>query len=145
MKISFFKAKYLFFILIFLSFPKIYGEDYFLKNISNQESQIILESNNQKSNLENSIFYAEADVLIPNNDQEFVAKANKEIFFKLTGKIKFIGGEELSTDEFNKIRAAEILYFLKEKEIEAISDINQKVKTKLVFNEDKMANPFKER
>ena len=144
MKISFFKAKYLF-LLFFLSFSKIYGEDYFLKNISNQESKVILESNNQESDLENSIFNVEADVLITNYEQEFVAKANKAIIFKSTGKIKFIGGEELSTDEFNKIRAAETNYLFKEKKIEIISDINQKVKTTLVFNEDKMANPSKER
>lgn len=145
MKICFLKAKYLFFILFFLSFPKIYGEDYFLKNISNQESKIILKSNYQASDLENSIFSDKADVLITNNDQEFVAKANKAIILKSTRKIKFIGGEELSADLFNKIKAAEIICFLKEKNIEAISDINQKVKTTLVFNEDKIANPSKER
>ena len=145
MKNLFASVRFLFFFLYFLSFPNTNGEDYFLKNILNKESQIIIESNNQKSDLDNSIFYAEGDVIITNTGKEFIAKANKAIIYKLIGKIKLIGDVEISTDNFNKVRAAEINYFLKEKKIEAISDLNQRVKTTLVFNENKISNSSKER
>ena len=141
----FFKVKYLFLTLFFLIFPKIYGEDYFLKNISNQVSQIIVGFNNQKSDLDNSIFYAEADVIINNNGKEFISKANNAIIYKSTGKIKFTGNVKVSTADFKKVRAAEMLFFLKEKKIEAISDLNQIVKIALVFNEDKITNRSRER
>ena len=42
--------------------------------------------------------------------------------------------------EFNKLKAAEITYFLKEKKFEAISDSNQRVKTTFGLGENKEAN-----
>ena len=135
MKIFYSKIKYLFFVLLLLSFPKINGDDYFSKN-SNQESQIVVESNIQKSDIENSIFYAEGNVIITSSSNEFIAKANKAIIYKSTGKIKLIGDAEVSTGEFNKVRSGEIIYFLKENKFEAISDLKQRVKTILFFNEN---------
>ena len=139
------KIKYLFFILFCFTFLKLNAEDNLLKNISNLESQIIVESNNQRSDLNNSIFYAEGDVLITNTDEDFIAKSNKAIIYKLTGKIKLIGNVEVITSDLNKVKAAEIIYFLKEKKFEAVSDLNQRVNTKFVFKENKLMNDAPEK
>ena len=140
MKIFFLKINYLFYFLFFLSFYKINAEDFSLKKISNQESEIIIESDNQRSDLKNSIFYAEGDVFITNTDNEFMAKSKKAIFYKLTGKIKLIGNVEVITSNSNKVRAPEIIFTLNENKFEAISDLNQRVKTTLVFQENKKTN-----
>ena len=96
------KIKYLFFILFFFTFLKLNAEDNLLKNISNLESQIIVESNNQRSDLNNSIFYAEGDVLITNTDEDFIAKSNKAIIYKLTGKIKLMKNTKKQKEKANK-------------------------------------------
>ena len=145
MKIFFYKIKYLFFILFFFSLYKINAQDYFLGNISNQENQIVIESNNQRSDSNNSIFYVEGDVFITNKNKEFIAKSNKAIIYKITGKIKLIGNVEIITSDSNKVRAAEIIYSLKERKFEAISDLNQRVKTTIVINENNINNSSKER
>ena len=120
------------------------GDEYLSKN-SNQESQIVVESNIQKSDIENSIFYAEGNVIITSSSNEFIAKANKAIIYKSTGKIKLIGDAEVSNGEFNKVRSGEIIYFLKENKFEAISDLKQRVKTTLFFNENNITNRSTER
>ena len=134
----------MFFVLFFLGFPKMNGDEYLSKN-SNQESQIVVESNIQKSDIENSIFYAEGNVIITSSSNEFIAKANKAIIYKSTGKIKLIGDAEVSNGEFNKVRSGEIIYFLKENKFEAISDLKQRVKTTLFFNENNITNRSTER
>ena len=136
MKITTFKKNYLFLILLFFWVSKINADDYPLKVSSNQESQILVESNNQSSDLNNSIFYAEGNVKITTADKEFIAKSNKAIFYKSTGKIKLIGDAEVITSDLNKVKAAEIIYFLNEKKFEAISDTNQRVKTTFGFNDN---------
>ena len=145
MKNFFYKIKYLFFILFFFSHHKINAQDYFLRNISNQENQIVIESNNQRSDSNNSIFYVEGDVFITNKNKDFIAKSNKAIIYKITGKIKLIGNVEIITSDSNKVRAAEIIYSLKEKKFEAISDLNQRVKTTIVINENNINNYSKEK
>ena len=135
MNITFSKIKYFFLILLFFLFAKVDADDYPFKISSNQESQILVESNNQSSDLNNSVFFAEGNVKITSADKEFVAKSNKAIFYKSTGKIKLIGNAEIITRDLNKVKAAEIIYFLNEKKFEAISDANQRVKTTFDFND----------
>ena len=72
-------------------------------------------------------------------------KSNKAIIYKLTGKIKLIGNVEVITSDLNKVKAAEIIYFLKEKKFEAVSDLNQRVNTKFVFKENKLMNDAPEK
>ena len=135
MNITFSKIKYFFLILLFFLFAKVDADDYPFKISSNQESQILVESNNQSSDLNNSVFFAEGNVKITSADKEFIAKSNKAIFYKSTGKIKLIGNAEIITRDLNKVKAAEIIYFLNEKKFEAISDANQRVKTTFDFND----------
>ena len=135
MNITFSKIKYFYLILLFFCFSKMNADDYPLSISSNLESQILIESNNQSSDLNNSIFYAEGNVKITSADKEFIAKSNKAIFYKSTGKIKLIGNAEVITSDLNKLKAAEIIYFLNEKKFEAISDSNQRVKTTFGFND----------
>ena len=135
MNITFSKIKYFFLILLFFLFAKVDADDYPFKISSNQESQILVESNKQSSDMNNSIFYAEGDVKITSSDNEFIAKSNSAIFYKSSGKIKLIGDVEIISNDFNKVKAAEIIYSLKEKKFEAMSDSNQRVKTTFVFNE----------
>ena len=134
MKISFSKIKYFFLILFFFGFSKTNADDFSLKITPNRESQILIESNNQRSDLNNSIFYAEGDVKIKSADEEFKAKSNSAIFYKSSGKIKLIGNVEIITSDFNKVEAAEIIYSLQEKKFEAISDSKQRVKTTFFVN-----------
>ena len=134
MKINFPKIKYFFLIFFLLWFSKTNADDFSLKITPNQESQIFVESNNQRSDLNNSIFYAEGDVKIKSADEEFKAKSNSAIFYKSSGKIKLVGNVEIITSDFNKVKAAEIIYSLKEKKFEAISDSKQRVKTTFVIN-----------
>ena len=91
------------------------------------------------------IFYVEGDVFITNKNKDFIAKSNKAIIYKITGKIKLIGNVEIITSDSNKVRAAEIIYSLKEKKFEAISDLNQRVKTTIVINENNINNYSKEK
>ena len=135
MKITFSKIRHFFLILLFFLFAKVNADDYPFKISSNQESQILVESNNQSSDLNNWIFFAEGNVKITSADKEFVAKSNKAIFYKSIGKIKLIGNAEIITKDLNKVKAAEIIYFLSEKKFEAISDPNQRVKTTFDFND----------
>ena len=135
MNINFSKIKYFFLILSFLGFSNTKAQDFSLKINPNQESQILVESNKQSSDMNNSIFYAEGDVKITSSDNEFIAKSNSAIFYKSSGKIKLIGDVEIISNDFNKVKAAEIIYSLKEKKFEAMSDSNQRVKTTFVFNE----------
>ena len=135
MNITFSKIRYFTLILLFFLIAKVNADDYPFKISSNQESQILVESNNQSSDLNNSIFFAEGNVKITSADNEFVAKSNKAIFYKSIGKIKLIGNAEIITKDLNKVKAAEIIYFLSEKKFEAISDANQRVKTTFDFND----------
>ena len=137
MKNTFLKVKWFFLFLGCFGVSKMSAEDFSLKIIPNQESQILVESNNQSSDLNNLIFYAEGNVKITSADKEFIAKSNRAIFYKSSGKIKLMGDVEVVTSEFNKLKAAEIIYFLKEKKFEAMSDSNQRVKTTFGFNEKK--------
>ena len=134
------KIKYFFLIFFLFGFAKINSGDSSSKIPLSQESQILVESNNQSSDLNESIFYAEGNVKITSADGEFKAKSNKAIFYKLSGKIKLIGNVEVTTNDFNKLKAAEITYFLKEKKFEAISDSNQRVKTTFGLGENKEVN-----
>ena len=140
MKKFFSKIKFFIPILFFLNAYKINAEDYPLEKISNKENEIIIESNNQRSDLKNSIFYVEGDVLITNTKNEFIAKSKKAIINKLTGEIKLIGNVEISNSNSNKVRAPEIIFFSNENKFEAISDLNQRVKTTLVLQENKITN-----
>ena len=140
MKSFFSRIKYLLFILFLLDFLEINADNFSLENISDRNSQILIESNKQTSDLKNSIFYAEGEVIITNTNKEFIAKSKKAIFYKLTGKIKLTGNVEVLTSDLNKIKAGEILYYLKENKFEAISEKNQRVNTKFVFNENKIIN-----
>ena len=135
------KINYLFFILLIFNFLKLEADDSPLKNIVDNQSQIFIEANNQRSDLKNSIFYAEGDVII--TDKNFIAKSKKAIFYKSTGKIKLIGDAEVVTNDSSKIRAGEILYYLKENKFEAISDLNQRVNTKFVFPKNKISEKLK--
>ena len=139
------KLSYLLFILVFISTLKLKANDYSLDNISRQNSELLIESNKQSSDLKNSIFYAEGDVVITNTKNKFIAKSKKAIFYKLTGKVKLIGDVEVLTSDLNKIEAGEILYYVKENRFEAISDLNQRVNTKFVFNEDQILKQSKEK
>ena len=129
----------LFFIIIFNTF-KLEAESIPVENIKSQNSEFLIESNLQRSDLKNSIFYAEGDVVITNKNKEFVAKSKKAIFYKLIGKIKLLGNVEVSTGEMNKIKAGEVIYYVKEDKFEAISDQNQRVNTKYFFNENDVSN-----
>ena len=140
MKSFFSRIKYLLFILFLVDFLEINADNFSLENISDRNSEILIESNKQRSDLKNSIFYAEGEVIITNTNKEFIAKSEKAIFYKLTGKIKLTGNVEVLTNDLNKIKAGEILYYLKENKFEAISDKNQRVNTKFVFNENKIIN-----
>lgn len=140
MKSFFSRIKYLLFILFLVDFLEINADNFSLENISDRNSEILIESNKQRSDLKNSIFYAEGEVIITNTNKEFIAKSEKAIFYKLTGKIKLTGNVEVLTNDFNKIKAGEILYYLKENKFEAISEKNQRVNTKFVFNENKIIN-----
>ena len=140
MKSFFSRIKYLLFILFLVDFLEINADNFSLENISDRNSEILIESNKQRSDLKNSIFYAEGEVIITNTNKEFIAKSEKAIFYKLTGKIKLTGNVEVLTKDLNKIKAGEILYYLKENKFEAISEKNQRVNTKFVFNENKIIN-----
>ena len=140
MKSFFSKIKYLLLFLFIVNILNLKADNYPLENILDQNSELLIESNKQKSDLTNSIFYAEGDVIITNANKEFIAKSKKAIFYKSSGKIRLIGNVEVFTSELNKIKAGEILYYLKEKKFEAISDQNQRVNTKFVFNENNIIN-----
>ena len=134
MKSFFSKIKYLLLFLFIVNILNLKADNYPLENILDQKSELLIESNKQRSDLKNSIFYAEGDVIITNSNKEFIAKSKKAIFYKSSGKIRLIGNVEVFTSELNKIKAGEILYYLKEKKFEAISDQNQRVNTKFFFN-----------
>ena len=87
MRIYFPKIKDIFFILFLFGFGKMHAQDNLSKSITNPESQIVVESTNQRSDFNNSIFYAEGNVLITNTDKEFIAKSNKAIIHKSDGNI----------------------------------------------------------
>ena len=138
MKSYLYKTKYLLFLLILINFAKLKAQDLPTKNISDQQSQIFIESTNQSSDMENSIFYAEGAVTITNEDKEFIAKSKKAIFYKLSGQIKLIGEVEVITRDSGIIEAGEIIYFLKENKFEAISGQSKKVNTRFLVNENEI-------
>ena len=138
MKFYFYKISNLIILLILLSVSKLKAEDSSTKNISKQQNQIFIESANQRSDLENSVFYAEGDVIITNENKEFVAKSKKAIFYKSSGKIKLIGDVEVTTSDSGTLNAGEILYYLNENRFEAVSDPNQRVYTRFLVNENKV-------
>ena len=129
------KFSYLLFFGTLFNVFLLRADNYPIEKISGHNSEFLIESNNQKSDLKQSIFYAEGDVIITNTNNEFIAKSKKAIFYKLEGKIKLMGNVEVITSDLNKIKAGVVFYSLKENKFEAISDENQRVKTKLIFNE----------
>ena len=139
MRLILLKVKYLFILFFLLTFFRANAENSSLK-VGGQQNEIFIESNTQRSDPKNSIFYAEGDVIITNNDKEFIAKSQKAIFYKSTGKIKLIGNVQVITKDSNNMSAGEILYSLKENTFEAISDTNQRVNTKFVFDERNILN-----
>ena len=135
MKLFVYKIKILFLIFLILNFFKLKAEDFNLRNTSNQSNQILIESNKQRSDLKNSIFYAEGDVIITNIDKEFIAKSNKAVFYKSTGIIELIGNVEVNTNDSSKIKAGEVIYYLNDNQFEANSNLNQRVNTEFVFGQ----------
>tara|TARA_B100000524_G_scaffold324727_1_gene207281 strand:+ start:584 stop:1015 length:432 start_codon:yes stop_codon:yes gene_type:complete len=140
MKVIYSKIGFLFIVLIINSVLKIKADNLPLDNISGKSIELLIESNKQRSYLENFIFYAEGNVIITNESQEFIAKSKKAIFYKLLGKIKLLGNVEVLSGNVNKIKAGEVIYYLKENKFEAISGQNEKVNTKFVFNGNNSLN-----
>ncbi len=136
MKLLFSQFKYLIISLFVLNFVIVKAENHIPVKSYNQNSELLIESNKQKSDLKNSIFYAEGNVIITNTNKEFIAKSKKAIFYKLLGKIKLVGDVEITTSDFNKIKAGEIFYYPKDNKFEAVSDQNQRVNSKFVFYEN---------
>ena len=145
MKSFFIKTKYLYFLIFFISIFHSKAEEFSYSGMSNNQGQILIESNSQSSDLENSIFYAEGDVTIIDAEKKFVAKSDKAIFYKSSSKIKLMGNVEVNTSDSNKINAGEILYYLKDNRFEAISDLNKRVNTKFVFDENKSFDEVKDK
>ena len=138
MNLFFSKIIYLFSFLVFFNVLSLNSEEFSENNNNSKGSQILIESTNQRSDLENSIFYAEGDVIITNLEKEFIAKSKKAIFYKLSGKIKLIGEVEVITRDSGIIEAGEIIYFLKENKFEAISGQSKKVNTRFLVNENEI-------
>ena len=136
MKLLFSEVKILFFSILLLNFSVANAENIPPKNSYEAKNQILIESNIQRSDLENSIFHAEGDVKITNLNKEFIAKSNKAIFYKIDGIIKLIGNVEIITDDLSKINAGEVLYYLEDNKFEAVSNLNQRVNTKFNFNKN---------
>ena len=145
MKSLFSKIYYLLFSFFIFNVSELKADDYSLDNFLGQSSELLIESNNQKSDLKSSIFFAEGNVIITNKNNEFIAKSQRAIFYKLIGKIKLIGNVEFLSSDLNEIKAGEIIYYLKENKFEAISDENQRVNTKLRFNGNKKLNQLIEK
>ena len=144
MKVLFSEIKYLFIILILVNVLKIKADNFPLENNSGQNSELLIESNKQKSDLENSIFYAEGDVIVSNSSKKLIAKSKKAIFYKLMGKIKLIGNVEVLYGDMNKIKAGEVIYYFNQNKFEAIAAKNQKVNTKIYLNNKKIPNDTRE-
>lgn len=140
MRLILLKTKHLFILLFLLTFFRVNAENFSLE-VGNQQNGIFIESDTQRSDPKNSIFYAEGDVIITNTDKEFIAKSQKAIFYKSTGKIKLVGDVQVITKDSNNMSAGEIVYSLKENTFEAISGANQKVSTKFVFDEGNILKP----
>ena len=138
MNLFFSKIIYLFSFLVFFNVLSLNSEEFSENNNNSKGSQILIESTNQRSDLENSIFYAEGDVIITNLEKEFIAKSKKAIFYKLSGKIKLIGEVEVITRDSGIIEAGEIIYFLNENRFEAISGQSKKVNTRFLINENEI-------
>ena len=62
------KTKYLFFFFFLINILQLRGEEFSFKNSPIRENQILIESDSQSSDLENSIFYAEGNVMITNTE-----------------------------------------------------------------------------
>ena len=137
--------KYFYFFIFLIIGLQLKAENLPFLKISDNQSQILIESNSQSSDLENSIFYAEGDVMITNTDKDFVAKSNKAIFYKSSSKIKLIGNVEVITSDSSKLNAGEIFYYLDENRFEAVSDLNERVNTKFVFDEKKPLDEDKDK
>ena len=138
MNLFFSKIIYLFSFLFFFNVLNLSSEEFSANNNNSKGSQILIESTNQRSDLENSIFYAEGDVIITNLEKEFIAKSKKAIFYKLSGQIKLIGEVEVITRDSGIIEAGEIIYFLNENRFEAISGQSKKVNTRFLINENEI-------
>ena len=121
------------------------ADNYPFENISGQNSEFLIESNKQRSDIKNSIFYAEGDVVITNLDNEFIAKSEKAIFYKLMAKIKLIGNVEVLSENMNKFTTDEVIYYFKENKFEALSGQNQKVNLKIVFDENNLLGSTREK
>ena len=130
------KIRYLIFLLTLINFLDLKADNYSFNNILGRESELLIESNKQRSDLKNSIFYADGDVLITNKNKKFIARSEKAIFYKLIGKVNLIGDVEVLSGDMNKLKADEVIYYLNENKLEAIAAKNQKVITKFVFNKD---------
>ena len=140
MKSLFSKIKYLFFILLFMNVLGLKADNYLLENLSEQNTELLIESNKESSDFKKSIFYAEGNVIITNTKKEFIAKSKKAIFYQLRGKIKLIGNAQVVTNDSNKLKAGEIIYYLKENKFEANSDKNQRVVANLFLLKKKTLN-----
>ena len=82
-----FQFKYLIISLFVLNFVIVKAENLIPVKSSNQNSELLIESNKQKSDLKNSIFYAEGNVIITNTKKEFIAKSKKAIFINYSAKL----------------------------------------------------------
>ena len=145
MKSLFSGLKYFSFSLFFLNCVLLNAESIPSGKSLDQNSQIIIESNTQRSDFENSIFHAEGDVRITNSKKEFFAKSKKAVFYKIDGIIKLIGDVQVITSDSSTINAGEMLYYLEENKFKAISAPEQRVNTKFIFNKDKTIDKLQEK
>ena len=130
------KIRYLIFLLTLINLLELKADNFSFGNILGKEGELFIESNKQRSDLKNSIFYADGDVLITNKNKEFIVRSEKAIFYKLKSKVNLIGDVEVLSGDMNKLNADEVIYYFKENKFEAIAAKNQKVITKFVFNKD---------
>ena len=72
MKLLLTKIKFILPIFLFLNLSKLKSDNFNLENSFGENSEFLIESNKQRSDLKNSIFFAEGDVVITNTKKEFV-------------------------------------------------------------------------
>ena len=144
MKIFSPKTKYSFFMLFYLRFSKLYAKDYSLNKSLIKDNPLLNKSIYQRLDLRDQNIFADGGV-IRIMDEEFFTTSNQSIIYKLIGKIKLVGNVEVITHDLIKVKVAEVIFFLKEKKIEAISNFLQRVTIKYFFNETNKPNSSKER
>ncbi len=105
---------------------------------NNNQSEIIIESENQSSNSTNRVFTAYGNVRIVYPEKGIVATSRQVQFLKDEGIVVLTGDVDVIRDGINSLHGERVVFFLEDDKLIVDSQSGSQVLLKLILESDKL-------